>query len=45
MTVVGGGIAGLTAALRLVERGFEVEIFEKGPLMGGNLSEIGRAHV
>jgi zeta-carotene desaturase len=40
MTVVGGGIAGLTAALRLVERGFDVEIFEKGPLMGGNLSGV-----
>jgi hypothetical protein len=40
MTVVGGGIAGLTAALRLVERGFDVEIFEKGPLMGGNLSAV-----
>lgn len=40
MTVVGGGVAGLTAALRLVERGFEVEIFEKGPLMGGNLSAV-----
>jgi zeta-carotene desaturase len=40
MTVVGGGIAGLTAALRLVERGFDVEVFEKGPLMGGNLSGV-----
>jgi Flavin containing amine oxidoreductase len=40
MAVVGGGIAGLTAALRLVERGFDVEVFEKGPLMGGNLSGV-----
>lgn len=40
VTVVGGGIAGLTAALRLVERGFKVDIFEKGPLMGGNLSAV-----
>jgi phytoene dehydrogenase-like protein len=40
MAVVGGGVAGLTAALRLVERGFHVEVFEKGPLMGGNLSGV-----
>ncbi len=40
MTIIGGGIAGLTAALRLVERGYVVEIFEKGPLMGGNLSAV-----
>jgi len=41
-TIIGGGIAGLTAALRLAERGFSVTIFEKGPLMGGNLSAVQR---
>ncbi len=44
-TIIGGGIAGLTAALRLVERGFSVTIFEKGPLMGGNLSAVQRNEV
>lgn len=42
VTIVGGGVAGLAAALRLVERGFAVEIFEKAPLMGGNLSAVER---
>ena len=42
IAIVGGGIAGLTAALRLAERGFSVTIFEKGPLMGGNLSAVQR---
>jgi len=41
-TIIGGGIAGLTAALRLAERGFSVTIFEKGSLMGGNLSAVQR---
>jgi protoporphyrinogen oxidase len=41
-TIIGGGIAGLTAALRLAERGFSVKIFEKGPLVGGALSAIRR---
>ena len=40
VTIVGGGIAGLTAALRLRELGFAVEIFEKGPRLGGNLSAV-----
>ncbi len=30
--VVGGGIAGLSAAWSLVTRGYEVELFEQGPL-------------
>jgi predicted NAD/FAD-binding protein len=42
-TIVGGGVAGLTAALRLAERGVAVTILEKGPLMGGNLSGVWHA--
>jgi hypothetical protein len=42
VTIVGGGIAGLTAALRLAERGFAVTIFEQYPLIGGNLSAVKR---
>ena len=30
VTIVGGGVAGLTAALRLAERGVAVTIQEKG---------------
>ena len=35
VTIVGGGVAGLTAALRLAERGVAVTILEKGPPHGG----------
>jgi uncharacterized protein with NAD-binding domain and iron-sulfur cluster len=33
--VIGGGVAGLTAANELVERGFEVEVFESRRAWGG----------
>lgn len=35
VAVVGGGIAGLTAALRLAEQGFKVDLFEAAPALGG----------
>ena len=35
--VVGGGLAGLTAALELAELGFGVDLVEKGAELGGNL--------
>lgn len=35
--VVGGGIAGVTAALVLAERGVPVELLEAGPALGGRL--------
>ncbi len=35
VAVVGGGIAGLTAALRLAEHGFKVDLFEAAPALGG----------
>jgi hypothetical protein len=38
VAVVGGGIAGMTAALRLAERGFQVTVFEASDHLGGNLS-------
>jgi len=34
--VVGGGIAGMTAALNLAEQGFEVDLVEKSERLGGN---------
>src|SRR5688572_3748732 len=33
--VVGGGLAGLTAALSLARRGRRVTLFEKAPVLGG----------
>jgi hypothetical protein len=37
-TIVGAGIAGLSAALRLVERGFAVTVLEQNKFAGGKLS-------
>jgi uncharacterized protein with NAD-binding domain and iron-sulfur cluster len=38
VAVIGGGIAGITAAVKLYQQGFDVTIFEKGAQLGGNLS-------
>lgn len=38
VAVVGGGIAGMTAALRLAERGYAVTLYEQQQQLGGNLS-------
>jgi len=35
--VVGGGIAGMTAAQAIADHGFQVELIEKGEKLGGNL--------
>jgi len=37
--VVGGGLSGMTASLRLAEQGFEVYLVEKEKELGGNLKE------
>ncbi|HZU61693.1 MAG TPA: FAD-dependent oxidoreductase [Solirubrobacteraceae bacterium] len=37
VTVVGGGIAGLSAALRLAERGYPVKVYERNEWLGGDL--------
>ena len=38
--VVGGGAAGMTAALSLSQSGFEVHLVEKEPELGGNLRRV-----
>jgi hypothetical protein len=38
VTIAGGGIAGLTAALRLAERGCEVTLYEAKDQLGGDLA-------
>ena len=35
VAVIGGGVAGLAAAVAAVERGFQVELFEQAPALGG----------
>jgi hypothetical protein len=37
VTIAGAGLAGLTAALRLAERGYAVKLYERKPILGGNL--------
>src|SRR5436190_11431896 len=37
VTIVGGGIAGLSAALRLAERGYPVKLYERSDRLGGNV--------
>jgi hypothetical protein len=39
-TIVGAGIAGMTAALRLLEAGFDVTVFEKTETVGGKFGAI-----
>lgn len=38
--VIGGGVAGMTAALDIAEQGFEVHLVEKEDELGGNLRHI-----
>lgn len=38
--VIGGGIAGMTAALSLANQGFKVDLVEKEPELGGNLLRL-----
>ncbi|MFN0186674.1 MAG: FAD-dependent oxidoreductase [Aquabacterium sp.] len=38
VAIAGGGIAGMSAALRLAQRGYAVTLYEEKPWLGGNLS-------
>ena len=38
--VIGGGIAGIQTALDIAEAGFEVDIVEKSPTIGGNMAKL-----
>lgn len=38
--VVGGGIAGITAAVEAAEAGYEVYIIEKNPYLGGRVAQL-----
>ncbi len=40
--VIGGGLAGMTAALGVADRGIAVELVEKDDRLGGNLRWLGR---
>jgi phytoene dehydrogenase-like protein len=38
VTVAGGGLAGIAAALRLAERGYRVKLYEQKSMLGGDLA-------
>lgn len=38
--VIGGGVAGMTAALTIADQGFEVHLIERGESLGGNARRI-----
>ena len=40
--MVGGGIAGITAALEAAEVGYEVVLIERGPALGGRVAQLNR---
>jgi squalene-associated FAD-dependent desaturase len=41
VAIIGGGCAGLSTALALVERGFAVTLFEAAPQLGGRARSVG----
>ncbi len=42
--VLGGGLAGMTAALQMADQGFDVTLVEKNDVLGGNMRFIYRTH-
>jgi heterodisulfide reductase subunit A len=38
--IIGGGVAGMTAALELAKQGFEVHLVEREPTLGGHLRHV-----
>lgn len=42
IAVVGGGIAGITAAVEAAEMGYDVVLLEKGPSLGGRVTKLNR---
>lgn len=39
LAVVGGGVAGMAAAIRLAAKGHQVSLYEAGPTLGGKLTD------
>lgn len=42
VAVIGGGIAGMSAALSLAKQGIKVNLIEQTPSIGGNMAKIGK---
>jgi len=41
-TIIGGGVAGIKTALDIAQKGIEVTLIEKAPILGGQLNKLGR---
>ncbi|MCU1233380.1 MAG: amine oxidase [Candidatus Solibacter sp.] len=41
VAILGGGVAGLSAAHELAERGFQVRVYERKPMLGGKARSLG----
>ena len=41
VAILGGGVAGLSAAHELIERGFDVEVYERRDALGGKARSMG----
>ena len=42
VAVIGGGIAGMNAALSLAKQGIKVTLIEQSPSIGGHMAKIGK---
>ena len=40
IAIIGSGVAGLASAIRLKVNGYDVDIYEKNPIVGGRMSII-----
>lgn len=40
VVILGGGVAGMSAAHELIERSFEVSVYERGPIPGGKARSV-----
>ena len=40
IAVIGGGLGGLSGAIRLAKMGYDVELFEKNSRLGGKMNEL-----
>jgi heterodisulfide reductase subunit A len=40
--IIGGGVAGLVAAIDLAEQGYEIFLIEKSPTIGGKMAKLDR---
>jgi len=45
VSIIGGGLCGLTAAIRLAQRGVAVELFESAPTLGGRTRSFFEPHM